>query len=67
MRETNIPTMKPARATAPVNARNRSPPASAKSSDKGPMWIGAVTATVSVIDLLTNAVVAETTVFNWVT
>jgi hypothetical protein len=56
MRETNIPTMKPARATAPVNIRNLSPPASAKSSEKGPMWNGAVTVaicvTIEVIRLL---------------
>jgi hypothetical protein len=45
--------MKPARATAPENARNLNPYASDKSSDKGPIWIGAVTLAVSVIHLLT--------------
>jgi hypothetical protein len=42
MRETNIPIIRPARATAPVNARNFNPPSSAKSSEKGPTWNGAV-------------------------
>jgi len=48
--------MKPARATAPVKVRNRSPPASSKSIENGPTRIGAATETVCVNRVLTTEV-----------